>query len=103
MAFSISLSVLMTANGHVSGNIGNAVIFFTCLSVFPLGRQSVFPFFWHIMYRNQYQFCYYTLAQYMESKRDLTHVFLSSNFISLKCPLHIASYAVRIGVSVMEL
>ena len=37
-------------------------------------------------------------------KRDLTHVF--QNFYvsrSLKCPLHIASYTLRIGVFVTEL
>ena len=40
--------------------------------------------------------------------RNLTHVFQDFNFFeildrSLECPLHIASYALRIGISVMEL
>ena len=48
-----------------------------------------------------------------KSKRALMHVFLrfqlKNNYIyyyifrSLKCPLHIASYTLRIGVSFMEL
>ena len=40
-------------------------------------------------------------------KRDLTHDFVQDfNFFiirSLKCPLQIASYELRIGISVMEL
>ena len=43
----------------------------------------------------------------VSAKRDLTHVFSTFQIFlysrSLKCPLHIASYALRIGVSVMEL
>ena len=35
-------------------------------------------------------------------KRDLTHAFSKFQFC-LKCPLHIASYALRIRLSVMEL
>ena len=38
----------------------------------------------------------------VSAKRDLTHVFQDFNFCC-KCPLHIASYALRIGVAVMEL
>ena len=35
-------------------------------------------------------------------KRDLMHGFSRFLIKSLKCPLHIASYALRIGVSVVE-
>ena len=43
----------------------------------------------------------------VSAKRDLTHVFFKiSNCLysrSLNCPVYIASYALKIGVSVMEL
>ena len=43
----------------------------------------------------------------VSAKRDLMHVFSRFQILlysrSLKSPLHIASYALRIGVSVMEL
>ena len=44
----------------------------------------------------------------VSAKRDLSHMFSQdrNSFLyarSLKCPLHIASYALRIGVSVIEL
>ena len=48
------------------------------------------------------------LYRIVSARRDLKHVFfqiINIIFIysrSLKCPLHIASYALRIGVSVME-
>ena len=40
---------------------------------------------------------------HMGSKKERMHVFQIFYSRSLKCPLHIASYALRIGVSVMEL
>ena len=51
---------------------------------------------------------YYCIYGIVSAKRDLTHVvfFLKiSNFlnISLKCSLHIVSYALRIEVSIVEL
>ena len=39
----------------------------------------------------------------VSAKRGLTHVFSRFKKRSVKCPLHIASYALRIGISVMEL
>ena len=37
------------------------------------------------------------------AKRALTHVFSRFQIVILECPPHIASYALRIDISVMEL